>query len=107
MRSTTPPTRFPALHAAHPLAQWAHADRSRDRPCPHPFLLCPPCARRLSLLRGDSHYGDAIRGYYTPILCVRGPCYEYNGRGYAVLPGVDIRCHIMPVSVFTVNKELQ
>jgi len=28
-----------------------------------------------------------------PILCVRGPYYEYNGRGYAVLPGVDIRCH--------------
>ena len=26
-------------------------------------------------------------------LCVRGPYYEYNGRGYAVLPGVDIRCH--------------
>ena len=25
------------------------------------------------------------------ILCVRGPYYEYNGRGYAVLPGVDIR----------------
>jgi len=22
-----------------------------------------------------------------------GPYYEYNGRGYAVLPGVDIRCH--------------
>jgi hypothetical protein len=21
------------------------------------------------------------------------PYYEYNGRGYAVLPGVDIRCH--------------
>ena len=39
-------------------------------------------------------------------LCVRGPYYEYNGRGYAVLPGVDIRCH-MPVSVFTVNKELR
>ena len=38
------------------------------------------------------------------ILCVRGPYYEYNGRGYAVLPGVDIRCQ--PVSVFTVNKEL-
>jgi hypothetical protein len=65
MRSTTPPTPFPALHAAHPLAQWAHADRSRDRPCPHPFLLCPPCARRLSLLRGDSHYGDARSGAST------------------------------------------
>jgi hypothetical protein len=23
--------------------------------------------------------------------CVRGPYYECNGRGYAVLPGVDIR----------------
>ena len=52
----TPPTPFPALHAARPLSQWAHADRSRDRPCPHPPLLCPPCVRRLSLLRGDSHY---------------------------------------------------
>jgi hypothetical protein len=39
------------------------------------------------------------------ILCVRGPSYEYNGRGYAVLPGVDIRCHAC-YSVFTVNKEL-
>ena len=51
-----PPTPFPALHAARPLSQWAHADRSRDRPCPHTSLLCPPCVRRLSLLRGDSHY---------------------------------------------------
>jgi len=24
-------------------------------------------------------------------LCVRGPYYEYNVRGYAVLPVVDIR----------------
>jgi hypothetical protein len=31
---------------------------ARDRPCPHPSLLCPPCVRRLSLLRGDSHYGE-------------------------------------------------
>jgi hypothetical protein len=52
----TPPSPFPALHAARPLSQWAHADRSRDRPCPHPPLLCLPCVRRLSLLRGDSHY---------------------------------------------------
>ena len=29
----------------------------------------------------------------TSIRCVRGPYYEYHGRGYAVLPGVDIRCH--------------
>jgi hypothetical protein len=28
----------------------------------------------------------------APILCVRGPYYECNGRGYAFLPGVDIRC---------------
>ena len=59
----TPPTPFPALHAARPLSQWAHADRSRDRPCPHPPLLRPPCVRRLSLLRGDSHYmGTHVRG---------------------------------------------
>ena len=32
-------------------------------------------------------------GLVPSILCVRGPYYEYNGRGYAVLPGVDIRCH--------------
>ena len=30
------------------------------------------------------------------ILCVRGPYYECNGRGYAVIPGVDIR--FMPVA---------
>ena len=29
----------------------------------------------------------------TSALCVRGPYYEYNVRGYAVIPGVDIRCH--------------
>jgi len=46
-----------------------------------------------SLLRGNSHYGGAIRGESMCIRCVRGPYYEYHGRGYAVLPGVDIRCH--------------
>ena len=29
----------------------------------------------------------------TSALCVRGSYYEYNVRGYAVIPGVDIRCH--------------
>jgi hypothetical protein len=46
-----------------------------------------------SLLRGNSHYGGAIRGESMCIRCVRGPYYEYHGRGSAVLPGVDIRCH--------------
>ena len=27
----------------------------------------------------------------TSALCVRGPYYECNVRGYAVIPGVDIR----------------
>jgi hypothetical protein len=46
----TPPTPFPALHAARPLSQWAHADRSRDRPCPHTSLLSVSllCATPLS-----------------------------------------------------------
>ena len=38
----------------------------------------------------------------APILSVRGPYYECNGRGYAFLPGVDIRCHAF--SVFTTVK---
>ena len=45
---------------------------------------------------------DAVTLPMTP----RGPYYEYDGRGYAVLPGVDIRV-VMPVSVFTANKELR
>ena len=31
------------------------------------------------------------RVIFVVILCVRGPYYECNGRGYAVLPGADIR----------------
>ena len=50
----TPPHRlpsFPALHAAHPLSQWANADRSHATVPAHTHLSCaPPCVRRLSLL---------------------------------------------------------
>jgi hypothetical protein len=41
---------------------------------------------------------------HVSIRCVRSPYYEYHGRGYAVLPGVEIRCHAR--SGFTVNTEL-
>ena len=46
----TPPSPFPALHAARPLSQWAHADRSRDGPSlPTPTSPASPlCATPLS-----------------------------------------------------------
>ena len=38
----------------------------------------------------------------NPQARVRGPYYEYNVRGYAVIPGVDIR--VMPLAIRTSNK---
>jgi hypothetical protein len=42
------------------------------------------------------------------ILCVRGPYYEYNGRGYARAMQFSRgqTSVVIPVSDFTVNKEL-
>ena len=58
-----------------------------------------PVGKRRSIIATVPAHGDlsARARIYSlaraSILCVRDPYYEYNGRGYAVLPGVDIRCH--------------
>ena len=52
-----------------------------------------PMNKRRSIVATVPAHGDLTALARASILCVRGPYYEYNGRGYAVLPGVDIRCH--------------
>ena len=53
----TPPTPFPALHAARPLSHSGHTQIDHATVPAHTHLSCvPPCVQRLSLLRGDSHY---------------------------------------------------
>ena len=37
-------------------------------------------------------------GSRASALCVRGPYYECNVRGYAIIPGVDIRYHAFTVA---------
>ena len=50
-----------------------------------------PVGKRRSIVATVPAHGDLMALARASILCVRGPYYEYNGRGYAVLPGLDIR----------------
>jgi len=89
-RSTTPPTPFPpsTVYAARPVARPVSKCRSITRPS-----LPTPHLSYVSLLSAIP-----LSSVRIVILCIR------IIRGYAVLPGVDIRYHAC--SVFTVNKEL-
>ena len=55
----------------------------------HPLL-----AARVGEVRQRPHLScQSEGGVYTSLVVTEtGPYYEYNGWGYAVLPGVDIRC---------------
>jgi ribonuclease HI len=50
-----------------------------------------PVGKRRSIITTVPAHGDLSPRARIYSFCVRGPYYEYNGRGYAVLPGVDIR----------------